>query len=745
MAAPPWSGSSGPFDSGSRNDAQLRVHDIFESTDMNTPVPIPSAYSDGGRNLVNVGQTLPAQMDRIDLTDSLAFFRRRLGLIAAIIAVALIIGAALSLSQPKTFTAEALVSLQAPRENDAANGLPSDSGPIASSAYVDTQVEIITSREMATRVADALGLRDSTDPQVEREAIDELQSNVSAERSGESFALSIGFESATADGAAQTVNEFSRQFTNWELNASKERTQDSIGTVKSRLDELRVQAQSDTAALQQYRIANNLLSSSGASLTEQEISVYNQRVSEARAEAAEDQARLNTALSQLRSGSSGDDVGEALGSPVISSLRGQEALAAGEVASLSSRYGPNYPQLIQKRSELSDVRQQIASEIGRVISNLKAQQAVSQQRLSSLTQSLGQASAKLSQNNSAMVGLTELERNAEVSQGLYETYLNNYQNLVASDGTERPNARILSLAEAPYLPSSPNIPMNMVLALIIGMGAGLLVAYILESLSNVITGSDQIERRLGQRYLGAMPLLKTVSKDEKNPVTAIGNAPKSVFAEAFRSLRTSIDQAGNGRIKTLAITSALPDEGKTTTAVCLAQIMAMSGERTLLIDFDEVKRGVSELLDLPRERPGLTELLNREKTLDEVLLQASPFLSILPIRPTDDPTGNLEADAEIDLLLTQLRRQFQRIVIDLPPVLPIAAARRLAEKADATVMVVRWRKTSIGAIESALHAMPASRINLLGVAVSQVDVRRRSQFNRTDPSFYYDQYSEYHA
>src|SRR5690606_40052534 len=127
----------------------------------------------------------------------------------------------------------------------------------------------------------------------------------------------------------------------------------------------------------------------------------------------------------------GDDVGEALGSSVVSSLRQQEATLAGEVASLSSRYGANHPELIRAREQLDDVRGQIQAEIERVISNLRAKRNVSQQRLASLSGSLAQARGQLSQNNAAMVGLDELQRNAEVSQGLYETYLNSYKQLVA--------------------------------------------------------------------------------------------------------------------------------------------------------------------------------------------------------------------------------------------------------------------------------------------------------------------------
>ncbi|MFD2137629.1 GumC family protein [Novosphingobium resinovorum] len=187
-------------------------------------------------------------------------------------------------------------------------------------------------------------------------------------------------------------------------------------------------------------------------------------------------------------------MGEALGSGVIGSLRARESQIGGEVANMQARYGPNHPQLVRSRSELAEVRSDIRNEITRIMSNLQAQRDVADQRLASLSSSLGAARGNLARNNAAMVGLDELERTAQSSQAMYETYLNSYRQLIAQDGTQRPNARVLSLAEVPLLPSSPNIPMNMLLALVIGLGAGLAAAYVAEALFRGVTTSDEVEQ-----------------------------------------------------------------------------------------------------------------------------------------------------------------------------------------------------------------------------------------------------------
>jgi polysaccharide biosynthesis transport protein len=688
--------------------------------------------------------SLPAVSDRLDLTESIAFFRRRLSLILGVLALCLLAGLAYAMLAPKIYSAKATVMLT----NDASEDIRSAGQPerrqAVSSELVDTQVEIITSRGMAEQVAAALGMGNGLTADQMRGVIDELQREVSAERTGNSFALEIGYSATEAQAAATIANEYARQFASWELRSDQQNNAESRGLVQQRLGELRAQAQIDTAALQQYRNANNLQSTTGASLTEQEISAYNQEVTRARAEAAADEARLQTALAQLRSGSSGDDVGEALGSAVISSLRAQEAQAAGEVADLSSKYGSNHPQLIQARSRHTEVRAQIQAEIGRVVSNLRARRDVSQQRLASLSGSLASARGNLSQNNAAMVGLSDLERAAGASQGIYDAYLNRYKELLAAEGSERPNAKILTLAEVPTWPEHPKFPLILALSLVIGLGLGILAAYLAEASFDGVSTPDELEKTTGEHYLASIPLLKSVEPRIRHAVTAMQQSPNSAFAESFRTLETAISQVTHGGHQVIAITSALPDEGKTVLSCCLSYVLAQSGKKTILIDCDLRRAGISRLLDMRSYDHGLIEYLDGKTEINFDDLSDGRLFCVLPLRPSNEqPEHLLTGDAFIRLL-DELRQRFDHIILDLPPILPIASSPVLASRADATVVTTLWRKTSRFALRAALKRLPPDQVNLVGVVLNQVDLRRRSHFERSDPSFFYKQYREYY-
>ena len=687
----------------------------------------------------------PPSTDRMDLSESIGFFRRQLKLILAVAATVVALGLAASFLMGTTYRAESEVMLTNEAAIVAQSNAVDAPQPALTGELLETQVEIIGSREMAQLVSNSLGLANGLDVAGQREVLDRLQENVSIERKGESFALTIAYEAEDANQAAAIANEYTRQFVNWELSSEQERNAGAREIVQQRLAELRSQAQADTQALQQYRINNNLLSTSGASLTEQEISTYNQAVTTARAEAAEDRARLRTAQAQLRSGSLGDDVGEALGSPVVGSLRSQEALVAAEVADLSSKYGPNHPQLIRARSQLAEVRQRIDAEIGRVISNLQARQEVSAQRLASLNSSLSNAKAKLSQNNNAMVGLSELERSAEASQEIYQTYLNRYKELLAAEGSETPRARILTLAQTPIFPNSPNIPLNVALSLVLGLGLGFLAAHFRESLFEGLSTPDEVENETGVPCIASIPLLSSVDGAVDHPATAVQDAPKSAFAESFRSLGASIDLATHGQAKVIAITSALPNESKTVTSCCLASVLAASGQRTMLIDCDLRRQGISRLLNMQEGQKGLIDVLNGSAPLDLADYDDDNVFCVLPLSPSKEEPEHLLRGQEFTDLIERLSEHFDRIILDLPPVLPIAATRILASRADAVVFCTRWRSTSKLAVKAALRRLPPEHVNVVGVALSAVDMRKRSFLDPNDPNFYYSQYESYYA
>lgn len=721
---------------------------------------------------------LPAPVDdRLDLRTIYFALRRQQHVIFACAAGFLALAIAFTAMQTPIFTASSRVVLNTSEDRVVSKtGGDGSAGP-PSSDIVDTEVEVIRSPELALGVARALkldqrptfnpllnhsesrlrglarklGLAGSTKPDqttpaaTQQSIVAKLVGNQSVQRIGTTYAFNIAVTTTDPYDAQAIANEYAVQYTQLDLNRKRENGAAASAFLASRLEQLRQQAVADTGRVQQYRIANDLLSTSGASLTEQEISSYNQGVAAARAEAAADQARLSTARAQLRAGSTGDDVGEALGSSVVSELRAKHSEVSGRLAALQTRYGPLFPAVQKARGELDDVDMQITAEIKRIVSNLVAKVQVSAGRLASIQGSLGAARSHLASNNRAVVGLDDLERRAGASQQLYDSYLAQYKQTMASQGTERPQARVISYAELPLAPASPRPLLNIVLALVIGTGVGIVIALVREMLYSGLSTTADVETLLSLPCLGSVPLLKSVLPDEVSPIATIVRAPQSGFAEAFRGLRTSIHYAVGSHREVLMITSALPGEGKTTIAACLARMAALNGEQAVLVDLDLRRRSASTLVRSDGDRPGLVEVLRGAATLDAALVQDQASGAwILPMRGSGSEASALIVGEEMNRLLAQLRLRFGLVLLDTAPILPIADTRALAAKVDAVILVARWRATADHAIRAALRLLPPDIVPIAGFVLSQVDVRKQARYGYGDGGFYYAQYKHYY-
>lgn len=724
-----------------------------------------------------------AAVNALDLRRWLLTIRRRLRLLSAVALAVFVTTILLTLQETPKYTATAGVVLDTRKERinnvqQVLSDLPTDS------SVVDTEVEILKSGQLAERVVRALnldqdpefnptlrkpagvsavvagvkGLFGAAAPQPHRFTSIELQKlhegvvsnvigNLAIRRVGLTYVINIGYVSESPTKAAAIADKFAELYLLEQLEAKFEATQQATRWLNNQLDQLRQQVLKDEAAVQQFKIDNNLLSASGTTLTEQEISSYSQTLAQARAQLAEDEARLSAARIQLARTSNEGDVGEALNSSLIAGLRAQRATVSAQLAELQGRYGERHPEMLKAKRQLSDIDAQIQQEIHTIIANLEAKVQVSRERAGAVGGSLGGAKGTLAANNRAMVRLNELQRNAEASRTIYESYLNRYKETSSQGGIGQSDARIVSKAKIPGAPSSPNVSRNLMMGLLLALGAGFATVILVETLDAGLATAEDVERRLDTAYLGSVPLLSSVADDKlESPIDHLVSKPLSGFAEAFRSLQAAILHARPGEpVKVVAITSALPGEGKTTTAICLARSAALQGRRTVVVDCDLRRRTVNRMM--PEEpKVGLLEVLNGEATLEQALsLDAASGASILPLARTWFTPRDVFGSAAMDRLLIDLRARFDLVILDTAPVLPVADTRVLASKADLLVLLARWRKTPQPAIEAAFRLLHGTGVNIGGVVLTQVDMKQQAKYGYGDPGYYYAEYKKYYV
>ena len=306
------------------------------------------------------------------------------------------------------------------------------------------------------------------------------------------------------------------------------------------------------------------------------------------------------------------------------------------------------------------------------------------------------------------------------------------------------NARVISRADVPDQPSFPPTLTIIAVAFIAGGLFSALIVLGLEQMDRGFRSGDQVEKATGLRSLGLVPMVKSGSG--KNPANYLLRHPSSMFGESIRSLYTSILLSPDATPpRKLLVTSSQPKEGKTTIALCLGRMRALSGHSTVIVEADLRRPSVHRALGIER-RPGLTELVLGEAQLADVLVKdAESGAYVIPAgKLAPDPTEILSSKRMREIL-NELARHFELVVVDSPPIVAVADARLLASQVDASIMVVRWARTPREVVSLAIKQLQESGANISGIVLSLVDSKKHAQYGFADSAYYYGPVKRYYA
>jgi capsular exopolysaccharide synthesis family protein len=493
-----------------------------------------------------------------------------------------------------------------------------------------------------------------------------------------------------------------------------------------RLAELREDVQAKERAAEMFRVESGLMAAQGSSLVEQQITNIQTQVLQAQADLAEREARLRQ-LQDLRSSNAPlETIGNAMNSETIRSLRDREVEIARRQSELENRYLDTHPAVQTVRAERQELEQQIQREVQRISVNLANEVAVARARLQTLQGSLAQATGDLSSNSAESVRLRELEREATASREVYESYLQRYQEIADQDELNSSDARLLSYASLPTQPSSPRLRVALALAVALGLLLGVGAGIALEMFDQSVKNAEDLETRVGHPAIASIPtiskaMMRQLPPSDRHPSGYLIGRPMSAFAEALRVLRTVIVYSKlDFSVKVVAITSALPDEGKTTISMCLARVAAMSGQRVVVVDCDLRKQSINDVVDIESE-VGILQVLAGEAPWRSAIVQdPASDAHILPVAASGFTPRDVFGSGAMERLVSELRGAYDLVVLDCAPILAVAETRVLVKHADTTVIVARAGRSAIGAVRTAITQTEGAGGKVLGVALNCV-------------------------
>ncbi len=617
--------------------------------------------------------------------------------------------------------------------------------------FYQTQYGLLKSRALTERIATQLRLVDDpkfyelfryasnkpafqlingrypTSGRAERQRVagEILYRNVSIDPTRLSRLVDIGFTSADPNFSARVANAWAENFIQTNLERKTQATsygrnllQRQLTLQKERLDDSQRQLVAYASAQQIINLPAQGTGTGGPTTVERSI-------------VADDLAAINAALAQAtteriqaearaqQSGGAGAST-EALRNVAINSLRQRRAELAADYQRLMVQFEPGYPAAQALQKQIDQLDRSIAREEGRVSGSVQADYREAVQRERALQARVNQLKASYLDNRRRSIQYNIYQQEVDTNRALYDGLLQRYKEVGVAGGVGVNNISVVDTADVPQRPSSPKLILNLLISLIAGLGLGALAAFALEQMDEAIADPIEVERRLGLPLLGSVPKVANGS----TPRDELLNR-KSDLVDAYLAINTNLGfTTEHGVPRSLSVTSTRPAEGKSTTALALATMLARAGKRTILIDGDMRSPSVHHLGGVDHDK-GLSNFLSGDDNIDALTFAMADFgfvaMSAGPIPPN---AAELLTGNRLGVLLDRLLERYDHVVIDSPPVMGLADAPLIASRVEGVVYAVESHGIRSSLVKTAVGRLTAANARIFGGVLTKFEARK---------------------
>ena len=562
--------------------------------------------------------------------------------------------------------------------------------------------------------------------------------------------IEIRYRNADKNLAARIVNTLANTYVEQNFKTRFESTMQASDWLSKQLVDLQIKVETSQEKLVKYQKEHEILGiDEKQNITTAKLDELNRELTSAESARMEKESIYHLVQSgdsdSIAAAANVDGAarGSSANSALLEKLREQQADLKIQVAQLNTQFGPSYPKLAQLNSQLKEVDTEIQTEMRKVAARLRGDYLAAVQRETMLRSALEKQKQEANKLNESAIEYSLLKRDVDANRTLSEGLLERLKEAGVTAGLRSNNFRIVDVARVPTTPAGPNLPRNLAFALALGLSTGIGLAFLLESMDNTVRTPEQAQTISALPSLGMIPLgsrsAREIGGREKLALASSKEAvelvtksrPRSQMAESYRALRTSLLLTfAGGPPKVILITSALPEEGKTTTSVNSAIVLAQKGTRVLLIDADLRRPSIHKTLGMGPQL-GLSNVLTGTATLQQAIIPSTilPELFILPAGTPPPNPAELLASTKMKDALEELRKQYDHIVIDSPPTLSVTDAVVISTSADAVVLVIRSGHTTKPALRRARDILLQVNARVCGVLVNAVDLN--------SPDYYY--------
>lgn len=604
----------------------------------------------------------------------------------------------------------------------------------ADEVFLQTQIQVLRSENLAWQTIQQLHLSQdssSTDPAIQKiQSIGKFLGGLNVEVVPKTRMLSVAFESSNPTMAAQSANALITNYLDYNFRQKYDAIRRS-GWLEQQLSEMKQKVEVSQQALvaydQQHQIVNT---SDKQSVSEQMLGDLSRELTSAESERIQKQSLYEQVQANRA------QLAALVHDDLLQKLEERSAELKEQHAEALAQYGPNFPKVVRLQSQIDENQGEIAREQDRIINRIHNEYATAANREKLANEAVSSQKAAVGEMNQLLVQHSMLQHEFESNQQLYQGLLQHVKDAAVSAGLRSTNIHLVDEALVPRVPVKPRKLSNIAIALGAGIVLGLMVAFAQETLDSSIKTAEEVESLTISPALAVIPFerLSWLSRRRlgKNSgsdhlTLALSKRPKSPLSEAFRVLGTAISIPSHPP-KTLLITSACAGEGKTMTALNLAQALAQRKGPVVIVDCDLRKNGLSQLLGCSNDR-GITPVLTGEQDLSEAVQQCSSQrnLWILPSGPIPPNPAELLASDRMSTVLQTLAARFECVVIDSPPVLAVTDAAVLSSRVDGVVLVVASGSTPRGGLVRTRKILASVGARVIGVTMNKFESRRQDR------------------
>ncbi len=637
--------------------------------------------------------------------------------------------------------------------------------------FFETQYNIIRSRTLAQKVVNDLGLENDLeflglaqveDPEElarrleESDAVKVLLERLEIEPAVDSRIVGLKFRHTNPEIATRVVNAVAETYQQFNADERVESTGRAHRWLTGQFLDVKAKLEQSERALHEFKMKHNILTTSledRQNITTQQLMDLSQKLTSARSERLRAAAEVEQ-IRQVRARAEGVVAGSfdaVIDNPLVQNLKVETSGLRQREAELSSRFLDDHPDLIAVRRQLEIVQSDRDLEIDTILAAAENRLRVLQRTESGIQQELESVKQEALDLNAKELEYAELERDYQNNERLYTLVLKREKETDLARFLRDNNVRILDAALTPERPVLPRVWLNLLIGAVVGLAAGVALAFVREMLDNTVRTQSDVEERLGMTFLGLIPLFnpeREKGSSEEGTVEEykdlyIHNFPKSTVAECMRTIRTNLLFMSPDRpLRTLVVTSPGPREGKTVTASNLASVMAQSNTRVLLVDTDMRRPRVHKVFNMVND-VGISSLMLGEVTYEEAIKPTPvPNLDVMCCGPIPPNPAELLHTERFQEVIRGLLERYDRVIFDSPPTIAVTDAMIISQLVDGLIFVVAGGRTARDVAAQAHSRLAGVNAPILGCILNQVDLgdRRYGQHY-----YYYRRYGQYYG